>query len=127
TVGAAAKTIWDTRPVSQAEVATARAQALTAAADPSVRAELKQCRAHPADYLGAGATARGCERLLLPSARSMLLRQELSVADELAGEAVPLTVMLAGVVVIVAATYAGADWRSDSLSTQLTFESRRHR
>lgn len=127
TAALAFRTVWDTRPPTHNEVATAQARSAEAADEPSVQQELRECRAHPTSYLGAHGHARSCRALLLPSAHSMLPRQELSVSGALRSDAVRLAVLIAGLLVIAAATFAGAEWSWDTISTQLTFESRRTR
>lgn len=123
----AAKTIWDTRPATATEMATAQAQSDLAAEQSNLKQELIECRQDPASYLGPNATAAACRSTLVPSAQSLLPRETLSLNQEFNGEGIRIAVLLVGVVVIAAATYIGVDWASDSISTQLTFQPSRSR
>jgi hypothetical protein len=123
----AAQSIWETRPATSAEQADAQAQSDMLADDTGMKAELAECQRDPASYLGPGAVAGDCREALVPSATSLLPREELSLRRLLNGEAPRVIVLLVAVMVIAGATYAGADWTSDSISSQLTFQPSRAR
>ena len=126
-VFAAGTIAWDTRPPSKAEIATASAQADLAAQDPQNKAEVQACQADPGSYLGPGRTKEACAPELLPSADSLLPRSSLSLYRVMAGDSVKLAALLVALALIAGATYAGADWASDSISNQLLFAPRRLR
>lgn len=121
----AAKVIWDTRPPTASEIATAKAQASLLANESTLRGEISNCRKNPTRYLGPGATAAQCNATLAGSTQSLLPRQTLNLRSELHGFGTDIAVLLVGVVVIAAATYIGGDWGSDSITTQLTFQPNR--
>ncbi|WP_310963104.1 hypothetical protein [Nocardioides terrisoli] len=121
----AAKTIWDTRPPSSAEIATARAQAQLIAGESQLKAQIASCRQDPARFLGSGATAQDCRDTLAGSAQSLLPRQPLDLRQVLGGSGADVAVGLVALMVLAAATFIGADWASGALTTQLTFAPRR--
>lgn len=118
----AAHQIWETRPATASERATAQAQSDTMADEQAMQSELTECQRDPSSYLGPQATAGDCRTALVPSAETLLPRHRLSVGHVLDTDGVRLAALLAAVMVLAAATYAGADWASDSISTQLTFQ-----
>jgi hypothetical protein len=117
----AAHTIWQTRPATAAERADAQAQSDMLANEDEMKTELAECAQDPTSYLGPSATAADCRPALVPSASSLLPRETLSLRRILGGEGPRIAALLVAVMVIAGATYAGADWASDSMSTQLTF------
>lgn len=121
----AGKTAWDSRPMSAGERSDARAQAALAAKDPQLVAELKDCRAHPSRYLGAGATKAECVITLDPNAKQIAGRQPLSLSQSEQNDGPRVAVLLAAALVIAAATFAGADWATGSMRTQLLVRPRR--
>lgn len=125
TVLIAGVTAWETRPISEADVAAAEQQAREEAQQPHVREQLEECREEPGDY---GATsADDCEEMVVPQAEWFLWRSELSLTEQRGGSGLAAAVLLVVVSVVVGATFAGADWASGSMSNQLLFESRRGR
>jgi hypothetical protein len=123
----AAHTIWETRPASATERADARAQSDMLADEDEMKTELAECEKNPASYLGPDATSADCRPALVPSASTLLPRDRLSLHRVLNGEGPRIAALLVVVMVIAGATYAGADWASDSMSTQLTFQPSRTR
>ncbi|HET7736369.1 MAG TPA: hypothetical protein VFK52_10365 [Nocardioidaceae bacterium] len=116
-------TIWQTRPVSDSEIAVARQQA--AQDEQFLREEYDRCAEDPASYVGfPEATADDC-----PPAESdyrwYLSRSPLSLEEELRDTGKAAVVVLAGIAVIIGATFAGADWATGSLGNQLIFRPRR--
>jgi hypothetical protein len=123
-VGAAA---YQTRPLSAADRADAAAQAALEGQKPERQAEVRACRADPQAYLGPDAAAADCEDALLLPAESYYPRDALDLGDVLQRRGIELALVVVCLLVIAAATFAGADWSSGSLTTQLLFEPRRTR
>jgi hypothetical protein len=123
----AAKIAWDTRPITAEDRATARAQAEIESKQAGTQAELKQCRANPAEYVGDSGTAADCARQILPRAEQFLNREPLRIRPVLTGQGVDVTLLVIVLLVLAGATFAGSDWASGSMSNQLLFEPRRGR
>lgn len=123
----AAKSAWDTRPITAQEAATARAQADMEAERTDIKADLQTCLADPEQYLGTGATAQTCRDNLTAAPRSYLPRKPLDLHGTLKGNGVGIALVVSGLLVIAASTFAGSDWASGSMATQLVFEPRRTR
>lgn len=123
----AAHSIWDTRAATASERADAQAQSDMLANEDEMKAELAECDKDPTSYLGPDATVSDCRPALVPTADTLLPREHLSLRRLLNGESPRVIVLLVAVMVIAGATYAGADWASDSISTQLTFQPSRLR
>ncbi len=124
-------TAWSTRPVSEAEIAEATAQAEQEAQQPYVQESIEMCLEDPEMYFGPGFETEDPEQECIdantPRAEWYLQRSPLdvpSVVNDL-GTAIP--VILAVLMLLAAATYVGADWASGSMSNQLLFEPRRGR
>ncbi|MCM0619534.1 ABC transporter permease subunit [Nocardioides bruguierae] len=117
-------TAWDTRPVSDEEVAEVRQTTY-------VVSEIDQCTAHPRRYLGprargldADEAARTCEELVLGWYSG---RPTLDVASELGNGFIACTVFVVLLLLLMGATFAGHDWSTGSMSNQLLYETRRTR
>lgn len=123
----AAKSAWDTRPITAQEAATARANADIASQRSDIKADLAHCLADPEQYLGTGTTAQDCRDNLTASPRSYLPREPLDLTGTLKGNGLGVALAVAGLLVIAASTFAGSDWASGSVATQLLFEPRRLR
>ncbi|RNM14071.1 hypothetical protein [Nocardioides pocheonensis] len=123
----AAKSAWDTRPITAQEVATAKKDAALAAQRSDIKADLDNCLTDPKAYLGTNATAQDCRDNLTAGPRSFLPREPLDLHGTLKGNGLGVALAVAGLLVIAASTFAGADWSSGSLVTQLLFEPRRGR
>lgn len=121
------KSAWETRPMSAQEVATAKAQADIQATRSDISADLRNCLADPGGYLGPGATAQTCRDALVPAATSYLPRAPLALSGTLKGNGTGLAVLVVSVLMIAASTFAGADWATGSMATQLLFEPLRFR
>ena len=74
----AGATLWNTRPITPSELASARAQVAAQLSSPEFARELKSCRTDPEQYLGPDADASGCEQALTPMPESYLDRSPLS-------------------------------------------------
>lgn len=122
TVLLAGSAAYGTRPPDNTE--RAAAEQLVAAERVRTEAERERCLDSPEEYAGSGATVQDCE-FAEPSVDWFLDRPTLSLADESRGRGQLLLVLLAGLGIIVGATFAGADCASGSLATQLLFEPRR--
>lgn len=121
---------WETRPVTPADVAAAEETAAREQDQPYIQDELDRCLEDPESYLGPAAAAdpqAACDDAVLPRAEWFLYRQPLDVEQQLqdTGSAVP--VLLFVLLLLVGATFVGADWTSGSMSNQLLFEPRRTR
>jgi hypothetical protein len=123
----AMKSVWDTRPITAQEQATAAKDAEIAAERSDIKADIDKCLADPAKYLFYGATASDCRDLLAASPRSYLPREPLDLGGTLKGNGLGAALAIAGLLVIAASVYAGSDWSSGSVVTQLLFEPRRGR
>ncbi len=123
----ASTTLWDTRPVGAAEMAHARALAAADGSSPQFRRELRRCQDNPGEYLGSDATADQCARSMMPQPSWYLNRRPLAL-DQVRDEGgVGALMLIAGIMVIIGTTFAGADWATGSMSNQLLFEPRRAR
>jgi len=121
------KSAWDTRPPSRLEIATAKATAEHEASRSDIRADMATCLKSPSDYLGTGATQQECRDQLAAASASYLPRKELDLTGTLKGNGLGLAILVIGLIVIAASTFAGSDWSSGSIANQLLFESRRSR
>lgn len=115
---------YDTRALSGTEMEAAR-EVLRKDTE-LYEEELATCREDPEEYLGGGATADDCDQLR-PSLDWYLLRKPLNLAGEVDERGPILMVVLAAAGLLAGATFAGADWASGSIGTQLLTESRRLR
>lgn len=120
-VGSAA---YATRPPNGTEQAAA--EQMLARQSQLDDAEYQRCLKDPQQYYGDLAGPSDCEDLR-PSLAWFLPRPALSLDDEVRNRGRLLVVLLAGVGILVGATFVGADWASGSLSNQLLFEPRRTR
>jgi ABC-2 type transport system permease protein len=119
--------IWDSRPVSGDDLASARAQVQQQLASPEYKKDLANCVSDPTGFFGPGADAAECARELAPTPESYLGREALSLAGERGEGGIAVIVVITVLMIIVGATFAGADWSSGSMSNQVIFEPRRTR
>jgi ABC-2 type transport system permease protein len=118
-----ASAAYSTRPADATETAAARdvyEQELEAN-----QQGVELCREDPEDVMGPGSTEADCEAR--PQLEWYLPRPVLDLAGEVEQRGTVLVVLLAGASILVAATFAGADWASGSLTNQLVFVPRRPR
>lgn len=123
----AAQTLWDTRPISAEDRATATAQAEIDANQESTQSELKRCMDSPEEYLGDNGTAQQCAAQILPRASSYLDRSPLRIQPAIRDQGVHVALLVIVLLVLAGASFAGSDWASGSIGTQLLFEPRRGR
>lgn len=120
----AGATAWNTRGVSESELRYAQELAQSEAEQPSFQEELADCQQNADDW---GVTVDECEDIVLPSASWYLDRSPLDLERERTNSALGAATVLAGLAIMIGATFAGADWASGSMSNQLLFEPRRAR
>lgn len=123
----AVKSAWDTRPITAQEAATARANAEMVPESGEVEQQLTACLASPERYLGPGSTDQDCRDNFTGSPTNYLPRKPLDLSGTLKGNGLGVALLVAGLLVIAASTFAGSDWASGSMVTQLLFEPRRSR
>jgi ABC-2 type transport system permease protein len=121
----AGSTAWETRPVSDSDMARAQQQAEADAQSRFVQRDLRQCREEPRQWGGPGTTAADCEQMIMPQPEWYLDRSQLSLREEMGDTGLAVAILVTGILVIVGTTFAGADWASGSMSNQLLFRPRR--
>jgi hypothetical protein len=95
--------------------------------DPGLAGEIRTCQEDPESYFGPDGTAEDCATQLTPSAEDFLGRPRLFLEEQREESGVGLIVIVTALMVIVGATFAGADWSTGSISNQVLFEPRRLR
>jgi ABC-2 type transport system permease protein len=120
-----AVTAWNTRPVSAAELRAAQRQVDAVIKEHGMRREIKVCEQHPERFGVSSADA--CATQVGPQVEWFLTRAPLDVRDLSRGLGPTVIVLLAGLLMLLGTTFAGADWSSGSMSNQLLFEPRRLR
>ncbi|GAB3022974.1 hypothetical protein GCM10011376_38840 [Nocardioides flavus (ex Wang et al. 2016)] len=118
---------WETRPISDADIAEAREMAARDAAQPWVADEITACEAEPEMYLGPGAVASDCAEAMTPRWENYLYRSELELTALRTDVGAAAITILTGLLMLIGTTYAGHDWNTGSMSNQLLFEPRRRR
>lgn len=116
--------VWDTRPVTDAELAAAQGQVETAQADPRLQREQRNCAQRPEEFFGPGATTADCEGLT-PRVEDFLPRAALDLDRVVENRGTVLIVLVTGLLVLCGTTFAGGDWHSGSMASQLVFRPRR--
>jgi ABC-2 type transport system permease protein len=121
-----AVTAWNTRPVSASELAKAEQQVeQMRRSDHSLERAIQRCHQHPERY-GASSSDQ-CEAQIGPQVEWFISRSPLDLRDVSRGLGPTVCVLLAGLLMLMGTTFAGADWNSGSMSNQLLFEPRRLR
>lgn len=120
----AGTTIWSTRGASQAE--TSDAQQQLAVETEAMSDDYRECLADPPAQPADEPAAERCEDLD-PQLDWFLPREQLDLRDQLGGTGLALSLILTGAAIVVGTTFAGADWSSGALSTQLLYRPRRVR
>ena len=106
-------------------MARAQAQVDRDTSSPGTLRELRRCTKNPERYGGPGTTAEQCEEMILPQVEWYLARPTLAL-DRVSDDAgLGALMLVAGIMVIIGTTFAGADWATGSMSNQLIFETRR--
>ncbi len=118
---------WDTRPPTDAEIATAQANADIEGKKAGVESDVAQC---VKDYV-ADATEefaeQQCRDMFSPDDTNYLPRSELNLNGTLQGNGIGIALLVIGLIIIAATTFTGADWASGSIRNQVLFEPRRSR
>ncbi|TWG95923.1 hypothetical protein L615_004600000180 [Nocardioides sp. J9] len=124
-------TWFDTRPASDAEIASAQAEVERAKADGEYRQAVDDCVANPMDW---GITARDenavreeCRAQNEPQLDWFLYSPELDLDEQQSQSGVAVASLLAILLLLAGTTFTGHDWNSGSVSNQLLFEPRRPR
>ncbi len=114
--------VHGSRPASAAERADAERQA--ASMNQQLRADYQSCLDDPGAVVGGSG-----DRCVLEEADAswFLARAPLDIAEEVRTSGTVVALLMAGVALVVGATFAGADWASGSVAGQLLFEPRRVR
>ncbi len=114
-VGAVAVgTLYEHRPVSDAEIQRAQVDADRFNDDPYIQRRLAQCMDGTADV-------QRCEDRYLTKPEYLLYRQQLR-PEEFRGWVLPMAGIIAAAGLLLGATFIGADIASGSLGTQLLFQ-----
>ncbi len=132
----AAVLAWQTRPLTDADLAAAEQRVQAEIDQPYNQRTLERCVQRPERYGGGGRLDTGnpaavqafCERSVLPRTEYYLDRQELdlrSVYRDAVGVAVITIVTM--LLLLIGVTFAGHDWNTGSMSNQVLFEPRRWR
>jgi hypothetical protein len=122
-----AGTVWDSRPYSDAEVQRAVEQAQ---AQPGFAQELRRCERKPEQFFPPDEVPTDVSeqcRSLVTSWWSGQFREPLDLHSQLDGGGTAIAIVVAGLMMLLGATFVGADWASGSMSNQLLFEPRRLR
>jgi len=121
---------WNTRPVSDGELAEAQQE--VEKYQEMNKGELERCRQHPEqlgmpDDIDHEDVEQACAEMFgEPEVDWFLTRPQLSMSDAQSTGTGSATLLL-GLALLMGATFAGADWSSGSMSNQLLFEPRRIR
>jgi ABC-2 type transport system permease protein len=116
-------TVWETRPVGEAELARAQALVDEETSRPAFQRQMANCEERPQRWVGSDDPA-DCA-MMAPRPEWYLNRSPLSLEQENDNRGLGLVLILAALSIVVGATFAGADWSTGSISNQLLFESRR--
>lgn len=118
-------TAWTTRPVSDADLQRAQEMVEREKEQPYYQRDIARCEKNPQRW---GVTdAAECEQMMAPQVEWFLDRPQLEVAEVHRNQGLAVIVFLAGLLMLTATTFVGADWNSGSMSNQLLFEPRRLR
>jgi hypothetical protein len=121
--------VWNTRPVSAADLERAEQQVRQDTESPQMQRELERCVAKPRRYgVGGSADVRAaCEDLVLPRVEWYTDRPALDLDSQRRESGLAVVVVLTMLLVLIGTTFVGHDWNSGSMSNQLLFEPRRTR
>jgi ABC-2 type transport system permease protein len=118
---------WETRPISDADIAQAKEQAAQDAGQPWVAQEVAACEGDPEIYLGPDGVATDCAEAITPRYENYLYRSELDLGSLRTDVGAAAITIMTGLLMLIGTTYAGHDWNTGSMSNQLLFEPRRLR
>lgn len=118
----AGSAIWSSRGANAAEVTEAQRQLTAERA--ATKGDLRDCLKDPPPQPADVPAQERCEELD-PQLDWFLPREPLDLADEMRGSGLALALILTGAAIVMATTFAGTDWQSGALSTQLLFRPRR--
>ena len=118
---------WETRPISEADIAQAKELAAQDAGQPWVVEEVAACEADPEMYLGPDGVGTDCAEAITPRYENYLYRSELELTALRTDVGAAAITILTGLLMLIGTTYAGHDWNTGSMSNQLLFEPRRLR
>jgi hypothetical protein len=121
-------TAWNTRPVSDADLANAQQQVERDGKDPGMQRQLERCITHPDRFGVSGDDIEAaCDEMVMPQLGWYLYREPLDLKGEQRASVVAVVTVLAVLLLLVGTSFAGHDWNSGSMSNQLLFEPRRGR
>lgn len=118
---------WNTRPVSDADIANAQQQVERDTA--MFEADRERCLKNPEEFgppEGMDVEEFCGEIFVEPQVDWYLTRPQLNMGDA-RETGTGIATLLLGLALLMGATFAGADWNSGSMSNQLLFEPRRIR
>lgn len=120
-----AVTAWETRSVSAAEVQEAEALVQQELDMPYMKRQIRRCERNPGRF--GAETADDCPEAVGPEVEWYLHREPLDPASVVDAQVPGIVLVVAGLMMLAATTFVGADWASGSMSNQLLFEPRRGR
>ena len=115
---------WNTRPVSEAQLRDAQAQLERDQADPGFQRQVERCERRPDRF---GVEPEQCADMMAPQLDWYLYQPQLDLQTTLDQQGLAVVTLVAGLLMLAATTFVGADWNSGSMSNQLLFEPRRTR
>ncbi|MFS3130524.1 ABC transporter permease subunit [Nocardioides sp. Bht2] len=129
----ASAVLWETRPISDADIADAKQEAEQSAA--MWRDNYERCVSHPEDFDQAPGDdlAQRCQEWTGYSPdqtmdwRDWIYRPALDLKAQIDESGSAIAAILVIAAVLIGTTFVGADWASGSMSNQLLFEPRRRR
>jgi ABC-2 type transport system permease protein len=124
--------MWNTRPVSDADLRQAQAQVDQFRDDPSLQREIDRCVQHPRQYgvppdADEASLREACAEMMGPTIEMYLYREQLDIAQGRIDTGAGVITILIGLIMLIGTTFIGHDWNSGSMSNQLLFEPRRIR
>lgn len=118
---------WETRPPTDAEIATARANADIEATRAGVEADIAQCVKDSPLGTEASFAEQQCRDMFAPDDTVYLPRNELDLNGTLQGNGTGIALLVIGLLIVAGSIFAGSDWASGAIRNQLLFEPRRSR
>lgn len=118
---------WETRPATEAEIATARANADMEARQAGVEADIAQCVRDTAKGTPEAFAEQQCRDMFSPDDTTYLPRSTLNLAGTLQGNGIGIALLVVALLLVAASIFAGGDWASGAIRNQLLFEPRRSR